>query len=164
MTVDARLDLAVEERQRAVLLRPAKPGGEPVHRIARARGIDLGPAQHHGVEQRRQPVGLAGDTPHAVRILPLQQVRADALARDASALRGERRIVGIAEIAERLVPNRGVAVEQPGDDVHARIIVGRARDRRSCDERGRAGRCGDMRAHASVVRARLRSGPRVRQL
>src|SRR5262249_13626378 len=70
-TVDARLDLALEEGLRVELLGPAEAGLEARHRRVDdgVGAIGAGRAEELEREERRQPVRLAGLVPRAVRSL-----------------------------------------------------------------------------------------------
>ena len=90
---------------------------------AGSASVDAGRAQEQQREQSRQPVGGIVPVPRAVRSLAGENLGAEPFARDAGALRGDRRRGGVREVAHRLPADGRVRIEQPVDRVHASILL-----------------------------------------
>ena len=112
--VDARLDLAVEERQLVVL--PAHVLADQLDRVLNARvGRDRAELPKH--DQRRLRAGPLGEVraraPVPVGLLEVEQPGGPALGGDLGALTGDHlgRLAG--QVTHHLPTDRGVGVEQP---------------------------------------------------
>jgi hypothetical protein len=124
--VDAGLDLTVEERQVVVL-----PAHVLADQVDRAPDAGVG---RDGAEQPQDGQGGLGPgpfrevraaAPAAIGTLQAEKPRAPALVRHAGALRGDHRGRLVEEVAHDLPTDRGVGIEQPIHDGHARIIASR---------------------------------------
>ena len=130
-TVDARLDLAGEERVAGPLVRrvPALPGDMVPHELGRPPGLRaLGvepqkPQQLERVHRVRPVVRPGAARPPAVVALQREQPRAPPLGRDLRPLRRDDALGFVREVPHDRPADRGVGVQQPVDDVHARASV-----------------------------------------
>src|SRR4051812_45750282 len=120
--VDARLDLALEERRIAELLTPRATLAHESDGASYAIVLRV----HAEIPQQLQRVKRRGPgardkrraTPMAIRSLQIEQAGAPPLLRHTRTFAPDG-CVGLAgEIAHHLPPNRRIGVEQPIDDAH----------------------------------------------
>jgi hypothetical protein len=127
LRIDARLDLAGEERIVVALGRTAATPCHPIaHATNRTTCLDTRGVESHVIEQREDVHrGIPATVPRraapaAVRRLEREQARAYSLACDLRPLGSDRLGRRVGQVGHHLPANRRIRVEQPFDDGHER--------------------------------------------